>query len=84
MHSDDFARFMLSLAEAKVITMDQALDASRHYAILRNQVEREAEEHAARRFGKPFDRLMMASDPLIGIPLFFWALIVWLVISWLV
>lgn len=85
MHSDDFARFMLSLAEAKIITMEQALGASKHYSILRGQDEREAAERAAKiGVEKPFERLVMASDPLLGMPLMFWALLIWLVISWIV
>lgn len=84
MHSSDFRRAMQALAAADIISWPDAYKAAEDYQQQRAEVEREAEEHAARRLGKPFDRLMMASDPLIGIPLFFWAVIVWLVISWLV
>lgn len=85
MHSEDFARIMTALGDAGIVDVEQSLRAIDLYAEDRAKIEREAEERAAKLgYEKPFARLVMASDPILGMPLMFWALIFWLVVSWLI
>lgn len=85
MHSDDFRRAVQALAVAGVITWPQAYKAADDYHGQRLEVEREAEERAERYTKpKPFMRLMLIEDPILGIPVVFTAVFVWLLLSWLV
>lgn len=82
MHSEDFERIMQSLVYGHVITQGQALASVAHYRESRLEIEREAEERFKRLdTEKPFTKFALMSDPILGIPLMFYAIIAFWVIT---
>lgn len=80
MHSDDFDRMMDAWAEANMIDFSTAEMAKRSYRNARRRDEADAEQRADKFLRKPFARLMMAEDPVLGMPLLMWGLLVYFVV----
>jgi hypothetical protein len=84
MRSEVFADQLKALVTAGVITQEQATRASSAYKLLRQREENEQDERRAeldkRLEDKPFDRLLFLRDPLLGVPVIFWALVAWLLV----
>lgn len=82
MHSDDFDRITIALGKAGVVDPGQAHRAAIYYRASREEIEREADERAGKLLGrKPFDKLLLLSDPVFGVPVVFWAIIAWIVLA---
>lgn len=86
MHSDDFERAMRAMQEAGMVSPPGAVDkAIAAYRESRRAEEQEAAERMAqydRTTRKLFMRVVLAEDPILGVPVMFYVLVVWSVAWW--